>query len=53
MKNIKFNDAEIKTVNEISIPDAEFICSLYSAASGSSEHGMIIEDGKITGVEYE
>lgn len=53
MKKIKFDDAEIKMINEISIPDAEFTCSMYSAANGSSEHGMIIEDGKITGVEYE
>lgn len=53
MKEIKFNDAEIKMINKISIIDAEFICAMYTAASGSSKHGMIIEDGKITGVEYE
>lgn len=51
MKEIKFNDAEIKVINEISIIEAEFICSMYSAANGISKHGMIIEDGKITGVE--
>lgn len=51
MKNINFSEAEIKTINEISIIDAEFICAMYSAANGISEHGMIIEDGKITGVE--
>ena len=53
MKKIEFNDAEIKMINGISITDAEFICAMYSAANGSSEQGMIIEDGKITGVEYE
>lgn len=53
MKKIKFDDAEIKVINEISISDAEFICAMYAAAKGSSKHRLIIEDGKITGVEYE